>query len=145
MVVAEKQIVSTRVEYRIERLPFQQHPESHLSELLVRLNELGKLGWRVVSVDLTHHPSYSPAAQPSVPLPVLLEKAVVAARPVEYRIERMPFQQHPESHLSELLDRITELGKQGWWVASVDLTHHPSYSPAAQPAVPLPVLLEREL
>jgi hypothetical protein len=30
-------------------------------------------------------------------------------------------------------------------VASVDMTHHPSYSPAAQPSVPLPVLLEREL
>ena len=74
MVVAEKQMVSTRVEYRIERLPFQQHPESHLTELLARLNELGKLGWRVVSVDLTHHPSYSPAAQPAVALPVLLER-----------------------------------------------------------------------
>jgi hypothetical protein len=30
----------------------------------------------VVSVDLTHHPSYSPAAQPSTPLPVLLEREV---------------------------------------------------------------------
>jgi hypothetical protein len=146
MVLAEKEIVSTRrVEYRIERMPFQEHPEAHLSELLDRLNELGKQGWRVVSVDLTHHPSYSPAAQPGIPLPVLLEKPATTARPVEYRIERMPFQEHPEAHLSELLDRLTELGKQGWNVASVDLTHHPSYSPAAQPAIPLPVLLEKEL
>jgi hypothetical protein len=146
MVLAEKEIVSTRrVEYRIERMPFQEHPEAHLSELLDRLNELGKQGWRVVSVDLTHHPSYSPAAQPGIPLPVLLEKSATMARPVEYRIERMPFQEHPEAHLSELLDRLTELGKQGWNVASVDLTHHPSYSPAAQPAIPLPVLLEKEL
>jgi hypothetical protein len=37
------------------------------------------------------------------------------------------------------------MGQQGWHVASVDLTHHPSYSPAAQPSTPLPVLLEREI
>jgi hypothetical protein len=146
MVLAEKEIASTRrVEYRIEQMPIQEHPEKHFAELLDKLNELGKQGWRVVSVDLTHHPSYSPAAQPGIPLPVLLEKSATAARPVEYRIERMPFQEHPEAHLSELLARLTELGKQGWNVASVDLTHHPSYSPAAQPAIPLPVLLEKEL
>jgi hypothetical protein len=75
MVVTEKQMVSTRqVEYRIERMPIQGHPEAHLAELLDRLNELDKQSWRVVSVDLTHHPSYSPAAQPAIPLPVLLEK-----------------------------------------------------------------------
>ncbi len=146
MGITEKDIVSTRkVEYRIERVPIHAHPETHLTELLDKLNEMGKQGWRVVSVDLTHHPSYSPAAQPSIPLPVLLEKEIGTARPVEYRIERMPFQEHPETHLSELLDRLTELGKQGWRVVSVDLTHHPSYSPAAQPSVPLPVLLEHEL
>jgi len=76
---------------------------------------------------------------------VVTEKQMVSTRQVEYRIERMPIQEHPEAHLSELLDRLTELGKQGWRVASVDLTHHPSYSPAAQPAIPLPVLLEKEL
>jgi hypothetical protein len=146
MVATERGIASTRqVEYQIERIPIQAHPEAHLTELLNRLNEIGRQGWRVVSVDLTHHPSYSPAAQPAIPLPVLLEKETAMARPVEYRIERMPFQEHPETHLSELLDRLTELGKQGWFVASVDMTHHPSYSPAAQPSVPLPVLLEREL
>ena len=133
------------VDYRIERLPVMGHPEKHLTEVLERLTELGKQGWRVVSIDLAHHPSYSPAAQPAVPVPVLLEKPTGTARPVEYRIERMPFQEHPEAHLSELLERITELGKQGWCVASVDLTHHPSYSPAAQPSTPLPVLLEREM
>ncbi len=146
MVVAEKAIVSTQVvEYRMERIPIQDHPETHLAELLDRLNELGKEGWCVVSVDLTHHPSYSPAAQPSIPLPVLLEKKAVANRRVEYRIERMPFQEHPETHLAELLNRLNELGKQGWCVVSADLTHHPSYSPAAQPSIPLPVLLEREI
>jgi hypothetical protein len=40
---------------------------------------------------------------------------------------------------------VNELGQQGWVVASVDLTHRPSYSPAAQPSAPLPVLLEREI
>lgn len=145
MVIAEKEIAPARVvEYRMERLAVREHPESHLAEILDRLTELGKQGWRVVSIDMTHHPSYSPAAQPTVPLPVLLEKRV-GARPVEFRIERLPFQAHPESHLGELLDRITELGRQGWDVASVDLTHHPSYSPAAQPAVPLPILLQREI
>jgi len=64
---------------------------------------------------------------------------------VEYRVERMPFHEHPEEHISGLLERLTELGKQGWHVASVDLTYHPSYSPAAQPGVALPVLLEREV
>lgn len=146
MVVAAKVMASAHaVEYRIERMPIQEHPEAHLAQLLDRLNEIGKQGWRVVSVDLTHHPSYSPAAQPSTPLPVLLEKPIGTARPVEYRIERMPFQEHPESHLSELLDRLTELGKQGWYVVSADLTHHPSYSVAAQPSTPLPVLLAREV
>ncbi len=145
MVVEHKTMASAHaVNYRLERLSIREHPETHLAEVLDRLNELGKLGWQVVSVDLTHHPSYSVAAQPSVPLPVLLEKPVNGARPIEYRIERMPFQEHPESHLSELLDRLTELGKQGWCVASVDLTHHPSYSVAAQPSTPLPVLMSRE-
>jgi hypothetical protein len=146
MVVEAKVMASAHaVDYRIEQLPIREHPEAHLAEVLDRLNELGKQGWRVVSVDLTHHPSYSPAAQPSTPLPVLLEKPIGTTRPVEYRIERMPFQQHPEAHLSELHSRLTELGKQGWVVASVDLTHHPSYSPAAQPSTPLPVLMEREV
>lgn len=65
-----------RIEYRVEQMPFQEHPEKHISELLERLNELGKQGWRAVSVDLTYHPSYSPAAQPGVALPVLPEREV---------------------------------------------------------------------
>ena len=75
MVVAEKTSPSAHaVDYRIERLPIREHPETHIAEVLDRLNEMGKQGWRVVSVDLTHHPSYSPAAQPSTPLPVLLAR-----------------------------------------------------------------------
>ena len=146
MAVAEREITSVHaLDYRIEQLAINEHPEAHLTDVLDRLSELGKEGWRVASVDLTHHPSYSPAAQPGTQLPVLLEKPRDVARPVEFRIERMPFQEHPEAHLSELLGRLTELGKQGWSVASVDLTHHPSYSPAAQPNTPLPVLLQREV
>jgi hypothetical protein len=145
MVIAEQKVASAHaVDYRIERMPIQEHPEAHLAEVLDRLAELGRQGWRVVSIDLTHHPSYSPAAQPRIPLPVLLEKPTGVAPPVEYRIERMPFQQHPEMHLSELLERLTALGREGWFVVSADLTHHPSYSPAAQPSTPLPILLARE-
>ncbi len=146
MVVEEKRVVSTRtIEYRIERMPFQEHPEAHLAEMLAHLTELGKQGWRVASVDLTHHPSYSPAAQPTIPVLVLLEKDANMPRNVEYRIERLPFQIHPEAHPSEIIERVAELGKQGWQVASVDLAHHPSYSPAAQPSISLPVLLQRDI
>lgn len=70
---------------------------------------------------------------------------VATKKRFEFRVERMPFQEHPEEHISTLLERLTELGQQGWHVVSVDLTYHPSYSPAAQPGVPLPVLLEREV
>ena len=77
MAVAAREIPITKhVEYRVERMPFMEHPEQHFSELLERLNELGKQGWHVVSVDLSYHPSYSPAAQPGLPLPVLLEREV---------------------------------------------------------------------
>jgi hypothetical protein len=143
---AERTLVATpAIEYRVERMPIIDHPEAHLAEILDRLNELGTQGWRVVSIDLTHHPGYSPAAQPSVPLPVLLERPTSLARPIEYRIEQMPIQEHPEVHLAELSNRFTELGRERWLVMSVDLTHHPGYSPAAQPSVPLPVLLGREV
>ena len=78
--IAQAQVTKTirtkRVEYRVERMPFMEHPEQHISELLDRLNELGKEGWRAVSVDLTYHPSYSPAAQPGMPLPVLLQREI---------------------------------------------------------------------
>ena len=74
----------------------------------------------------------------------MAQKAMPAAHAVDYRIERLPIREHPEAHLAEVLDRLNEMGRQGWRVVSVDLTHHPSYSPAAQPSTPLPVLLERE-
>ncbi len=64
---------------------------------------------------------------------------------IEYRVEQLPFYEHYELHLKELVERLSELGKEGWQVASVDLTWHPSYSPAAQAHTPVPVLLQREV
>jgi hypothetical protein len=62
----------------------------------------------------------------------------------EYRVEQLPFSEHFDTHVKEVVERLSELGIEGWEVASVDLTWHPSYSPAAQPHLPVPVLLKRE-
>lgn len=64
---------------------------------------------------------------------------------IEYRVEELPLAGQFESHIKEVVERLTELGNEGWEVASVDLTWHPSYSPAAQPQLPVPVLLQREV
>jgi hypothetical protein len=66
-------------------------------------------------------------------------------RKVEYRIEEIPMGARGETDVVSLTERLNELGRQGWEVASLDLTYHPSYSPAAQPQRPTPVLLEREV
>jgi hypothetical protein len=56
------------MEYRIEMISFEG--QDNRSDFLVRrLNELGKDGWRVASVDLTPHPAFKTG-----PLPVLLER-----------------------------------------------------------------------
>jgi hypothetical protein len=72
-------------------------------------------------------------------------KEGVAMRTVEYRIEEIPIDPHGPTHMVQLAERLTEWGKDGWEVASLDLTYHPSYSPAAQPQKAVPVLLEREV
>jgi hypothetical protein len=64
---------------------------------------------------------------------------------IEYRVEQLPFSEPFESHIKEVVERLSELGQEGWEVASVDLTWHPSYSPAAQPHLSVPVLLQREV
>lgn len=69
----------------------------------------------------------------------------VTMRRVEYRIEEIPITEHGQPRMVQLAERLSELGKDGWEVASIDLTFHPSYSPAAQPRTPVPVLLEREV
>ena len=66
-------------------------------------------------------------------------------RKVEYRLEEIPLGPHGETDVMSLTERLNELGRDGWEVASLDLTYHPSYSPAAQPRHPVPVLLEREV
>ncbi len=58
---------------------------------------------------------------------------------VEYRIESVPVSRE-EPRLRQLVERLAELGRQGWHVASIDLTPHPSFEEA-----PVTVLLEREV
>ncbi len=41
----------TRVEYRVELAPFHPDEETHRPELLARLNELGREGWRLVTMN----------------------------------------------------------------------------------------------
>jgi hypothetical protein len=61
------------MEYRIEMISFEG--KDNRPEFLVqRLNEFGKDGWRVVTVDLTPHPAFKTG-----PLPVLLERPRKAA------------------------------------------------------------------
>jgi hypothetical protein len=60
------------MEYRIEMITFGE--DNHLDYLVRRLNEFGRDGWRVVSVDLTAHPAFKPG-----PLPVLLERPSASA------------------------------------------------------------------
>ena len=56
------------MEYRIEMITFEGQ-DDRSGFLVRRLNELGKDGWRVVSIDLTPHPEFATG-----PLPVLLER-----------------------------------------------------------------------
>ncbi len=58
---------------------------------------------------------------------------------VEYRVEHISVRRK-EPQLLGLVERLAELGRQGWHVASVDLTLHPAYEEG-----PITVLLEREL
>ena len=60
---------------------------------------------------------------------VVMGREITSVHALDYRIEQLPIREHPETHLTDVLDRLSELGKEGWCVASVDLTHHPSGSP----------------
>ncbi|WP_448955550.1 DUF4177 domain-containing protein [Labrys neptuniae] len=57
------------MEYRIVKIHFdgQADRNAHIAK---RLNEFAAEGWRVVSIDLTVHPSFA-----AEDLPVLLERA----------------------------------------------------------------------
>ena len=59
------------MEYKVEKVEWQDEVESRLDQLVDRLNELAKDGWRPISVDLTVHSSFETKA-----LPVLLEREV---------------------------------------------------------------------
>jgi hypothetical protein len=56
------------MEYRMEMIHFKDQG-SRTDFLVQRLNEFGKEGWRVASVDLTPHPAFAAGS-----LPVLLER-----------------------------------------------------------------------
>jgi hypothetical protein len=58
---------------------------------------------------------------------------------VDYRIETIPLNRD-EPRLLQVVERLAELGRQGWHVASADLTPHASFEEG-----PLTVLLEREI
>jgi hypothetical protein len=60
-------------------------------------------------------------------------------RRVEYRIERIPLSGAGPRRL-QLVERLAQLGRHGWHVASADLTPNPDHSQE-----PVTVLLEREL
>ncbi len=59
---------------------------------------------------------------------------------VEYRILQVEWKDEPESRLDQLVDQLNVLGKDGWRVASADLTVHSSFGVKT-----LPVLLQREV
>jgi Domain of unknown function (DUF4177) len=59
---------------------------------------------------------------------------------VEYKVEQVHWKDEPESRLAQLVEHLNAFAKDGWRVASVDLTSHSSFETKA-----LPVLLEREV
>lgn len=67
----------------------------------------------------------------------------MANEAIGYRLERLPCRENPEDFIEALLDRLNEVGAQGWHAISVDLTHNPPYSPLASAGMRLPVLLAR--
>lgn len=67
---------TTRIEYRVERIPFTARPEEHLTELVERLNELGRDGWRALGVEIKDQGLYYSADQQAPPRPFLLMREV---------------------------------------------------------------------
>ncbi len=61
---------------------------------------------------------------------------------VEYKLERVAWSDEDEARPDQLVDRLNEFAKDGWRVASVDLTLMGSFSLMK---LELPVLLEREV
>ena len=42
---------------------------------------------------------------------VVTEREITSAHALDYRIEQLPIQEHPETHLTDVLDRLSELGE----------------------------------
>jgi len=59
---------------------------------------------------------------------------------MEYKVEQVSWPEEHETRLQQLVERLNEFAKDGWRVASVDLTPQPSYG-----AKTLPILLERDV
>ena len=59
---------------------------------------------------------------------------------MEYKLELVIWIDEHEARLDQLVDHLNEWAKDGWRVASVDLTLHGSFG-----LKKLPVLLEREV
>ena len=59
---------------------------------------------------------------------------------VEYKVEQVQWKDEDESRLEQLAERLNEFAKDGWRVASVDLTPQSSFEARA-----LPILLERDV
>jgi hypothetical protein len=59
---------------------------------------------------------------------------------VEYKVEMVHWQDEPETRLDQLVEHLNAFAKDGWRVASVDLTAHAEFATKV-----LPVLLEREV
>jgi len=66
------------VEYRVEYVNFDTDPDagSGTLQLVTRLNEWAREGWRVACVDLAAYPRFGPQ-----PRPVLLEREFPPRRP----------------------------------------------------------------
>ena len=71
------------MEYRIEMIDFRD-VENRLDYLVRRLNEFGKSGWHVASVDLTPHPAFQ-----TKPLAVLLERPATSGAGTKNQPESM--------------------------------------------------------
>ncbi len=61
----------TRIEYRLERVPFREKQQTQIAELLGRLAELGRDGWQVAAIDPLPRGQWTPQ-----PLPMLLQREV---------------------------------------------------------------------
>ena len=63
----------TRIEYKVDFLPFHEREEMHRAEMLAKLNELGKEGWRLIAIDPLHRAGGGWTAATAAPLLLMRE------------------------------------------------------------------------